>query len=144
MSKEMEALKELAKWIYYEYMSSGSLNQYELDNEEETIEKIYNTQEEVITIKNALNRLEAIESAEGVEAINIINDKLKLEKTHRMSIIKWNELHTINNFILKSQQQAKELERYKKFVKSIEIDEEHNLTILNETELKKLVGGNDE
>ena len=42
------------------------------------------------------------------------------------------------------QQQAKELERYKKFVKSIEIDEEHNLTILNETELKKLVGGNDE
>jgi len=89
-------------------------------------------------------RLEAIESADGGEAINIINDKLKLEKTHRMSIIKWNELHTINNFILKSQQQAKELERYKKFVKSIEIDEEHNLTILNETELKKLVGGNDE
>ena len=89
-------------------------------------------------------RLEAIESAEGVEAINIINDKLKLEKTHRMSIIKWNELHTINNFILKSQQQAKELERYKKFVKSIEIDEEHNLTILNETELKKLVVANNE
>jgi hypothetical protein len=31
-----------------------------------------------------------------------------------------------------------ELNRYKKFVNSIEVNEKHNLTILNETELKEL------
>jgi hypothetical protein len=50
----------------------------------------------------------------------------------------------LRNYILKSQQKAKELERYKKFVNSIEIDEEFNITIVDETELKKLVGEDDE
>jgi heme oxygenase len=76
------------------------------------------------------------------------NDKKKAYDYILTDIInKQNYIRNLDNeyhlYCLESAQKTmileKELERYKKFVNSIEIDEKNNLTILDETELEYLL-----
>jgi hypothetical protein len=87
------------------------------------------------------NASQQIENADVKEALAIVNTFRNAKSYLDVSYHKtcwYDDCSKLDNYILNSQQQSKELERYKKFVNSIEINEKHNLTILNETELEYL------
>jgi len=125
----------------------NSLNYLEkkaLQNINTMDEKLYHS---VTQLKESLNRLEAIESADGGEAMEA------LERLSHNSTRDIKDFRLLDKFILKSQQQARELEELKMKIdcninnvlselKECRISKDKRYFI--EEELKLLVGGNDE
>ena len=126
----------------------NSLNYLEkkaLQNINTMDEKLYHS---VTQLKESLNRLEEIESADGGEAMEA------LERLSHNSTRDIKDFRLLDKFILKSQQQARELEEIKRTAiwalkQSIYINDclphpSASDDFVFKRELKKLVGENDE
>lgn len=107
LTSTTEAFNEL-KWLYEQDFSvKGWHNNGELEPLNNFLDNFY---EDAL---QALTRLEAIESSDGGEAMKALN-KLELRYKVKESVYDRGLINTLENYILRSQQQAKELEELKR------------------------------
>ena len=126
MIKPLEAVRKIAEWLYDDLLSTGSLEESDIRNEERFIDKLLSENEELVIIKQALTPPTASEVCKELFAelgrdVNYNQQKKQFEFENGSMIL---GIDTTNNIIFDTYVTPKTFSLIGRFYEGVENERE--------------------